>query len=71
MTVVNIGRKHTFRLYGILAGKAGGAETAFCVFGKLDNVLVGQIAQRIGADDLVDLLQRAAGLLRIIAASTY
>ena len=38
---MNIGRKHTFRLYGILAGKAGSAETAFCVFGKLDNVLVG------------------------------
>ena len=55
MTVVNIGRKHTFRLYGILAGKAGGAETAFCIFGKLDNVFVGKVAQRIGADDLIDL----------------
>ena len=32
---MDIGGKHLFRPHGILAGKAGGAETAFCVFGKL------------------------------------
>ena len=58
---MNIGGKHLVRLHGIFAGKAGGAESAFCVLCKLDNMLSGKVAQRIGPDHFIDLLDRAAG----------
>ena len=57
---MNIGGKHLVRPYGVFAGKAGGAESAFCVFGQLYHMLGGQIAQCIGPDDLIDLLHGAA-----------
>ena len=58
---MNIGGKHLVRLHGIFAGKAGGAESAFCVLCKLDNMLSGKVAQRISPDHFIDLLDRAAG----------
>lgn len=58
---MNIGGKHLFRLYGVFAGEAGGAEAAVGVLGQLDDVLRGEVAQRVGANDLVDLVHRAAG----------
>ena len=54
---MNIGGKHLFRLYGVFAGEAGGAETAVGVLGQLDDVLRGEVAQRVGTDDLVDLVR--------------
>ena len=58
---MNIGGKHLFRLHSVFAGEAGGAEAAVGVLGQLDNVLRGEVAQRVGANDLVDLVHRAAG----------
>ena len=57
---MDIGGKHLLRLHGILAGEAGGAETAFCVLGQLHHMLGGQVAQGISPDDLIDLLHIAA-----------
>ena len=57
---MDIGGKHLLRPHGILAGKAGSAETAFCVLGQLHHMLGGQVAQGIGPDDLIDLLHIAA-----------
>lgn len=58
---MNIGGKHLFRLHSVFAGEAGGAEAAVGVLGQLDDVLRGEVAQRVGANDLVDLVHRAAG----------
>ena len=58
---MNIGGKHLFRLHGVLAGEAGSAEAAVRVLGQSDDVLRRKVAQRVGPDDLVDLVHRAAG----------
>ena len=58
---MNIGGKHLFRLHGVLAGEAGSAEAAVRVLGQPDDVLRRKVAQRVGPDDLVDLIHRAAG----------
>ena len=58
---MNIGGKHLFRLHSVFAGETGGAEAAVGVLGQLDDVLRGEVAQRVGTNDLVDLVHRAAG----------